>query len=106
MVRGSKYFFFDRTMFIAELLGSSTPSVVLFLRPPRFGKSLLISMLSAWFDKAISSQRRSELFAGTNIQRLCDEEGFRETLKPGGYFILHLDFLALAGQIRPLASKK
>ena len=49
-------FYFDRTMLISEILESPESSVFLFTRPRRFGKSLMMSMLSYFFDITLSSK--------------------------------------------------
>ena len=54
------YYFVDKTWFIKELLDKKS-SVNLFTRPRRFGKTLNMSMLEAFFDIRRDSR---EIFAG------------------------------------------
>jgi hypothetical protein len=64
-------YYVDKTMFIAELLEQNN-EVTLFTRPRRFGKSLNMSMLKAFFE--IGCQK--ELFDGLKIAKekeLCEE---------------------------------
>ncbi len=65
------FYYADKTMFIAELL-RGWGKVNLFTRPRRFGKSLNMSMLKAFFE--IGSDR--SLFDGLKISRekeLCEK---------------------------------
>lgn len=65
------FYYIDKTMFIAELL-NNWGKVNLFTRPRRFGKSLNMSMLKAFFE--IGSDRT--LFEGLEISRekeLCEK---------------------------------
>ena len=56
----------DKTRYVWELVSSAT-SIYFFSRPRRFGKSLLISTLKAYF------QGRKELFEGLAIERLAGD---------------------------------
>ena len=56
-------YFVDRT---SRIPGLETLPYQLFLRPRRFGKSLLVSMLSYYYD-VLSAPRFDELFSGTWI---------------------------------------
>lgn len=65
------FYYIDKTMFIAELL-NNWGKVNLFTRPRRFGKSLNMSMLKAFFE--IGSDQT--LFEGLEISRekeLCEK---------------------------------
>lgn len=69
-VRKNNFYFVDKSMFIADLL-QNWGEVNLFTRPRRFGKSLNMSMLKAFFE--IGADR--ELFDGLKIVRekeLCE----------------------------------
>lgn len=64
------YYYVDKTMFIADLL-HNRGKVNLFTRPRRFGKSLNMSMLKAFFERGTDKN----LFDGLKISReqeLCD----------------------------------
>ena len=49
-IRQNGYYYVDKTGLIAELLNSSAAKVTLITRPRRFGKTLGMSMLAAFFD--------------------------------------------------------
>ena len=74
-------YFVDKTHWLAELEQVNNP---VFLRPRRFGKSLLCSLLGYYYDINMAS-RFSELFGHTWI-------GQHPTGKQNSYFILSLDF--------------
>ena len=77
-----KLFYCDRTDRIAML--ESTGYYLLFLRPRRFGKSLLLSMLENYYDLA-RKDRFSDLFGHLLI-------GKKPTPLRNQYFILKWDF--------------
>jgi len=62
----------------------------LFLRPRRFGKSLLLSILHYYYD-VNSTDRFDELFAGTWIHE-------HPTPSRGQFLVLHLDFSEIGGE--------
>ena len=74
-LRNDQYFYVDKTRLIYELV--KTGSYYFLSRPRRFGKSLLISTLEAYF------QGRKELFKGLAMEGLE-----KDWIK---YPILHLD---------------
>ena len=41
-------YYVDKTMYLAEL--EKQPDTLIFIRPRRFGKSLFISMMRAYYD--------------------------------------------------------
>ena len=43
-------YYVDKTMYLAEL--EKQPDTLIFIRPRRFGKSLFISMMRAYYDKS------------------------------------------------------
>lgn len=70
-IRTEGFYYVDKTAFIKELL-DSWGSVNLFTRPRRFGKSLTMSMLKAFFEIGTDAT----LFDGLDISKekdLCDE---------------------------------
>lgn len=83
-LRARNGWFVDRTDKIRTLAGIP---FALFLRPRRFGKSLLISILQCYYDVAYAD-RFSELFAGTKI-------GVAPTDEQGRYFVLSFNFSAV-----------
>ena len=62
----------------------------MFLRPRRFGKSLLLSILHYYYN-VLSTERFDELFGGTWIHE-------HPTSSRGQYLVLHLDFSKVEGQ--------
>lgn len=70
-LRNNEFYYADKTMFIAQLL-QNWGEVNLFTRPRRFGKSLNMSMLKAFFEIG----RDKTLFDGLQIsheKELCDK---------------------------------
>ena len=84
-IRKSKAWFVDRTAKIRDL---EATRYALFLRPRRFGKSLLVSILEAYYDVRYAD-RFDELFGGTDI-------GANPTEERNRYLILRFDFSAVA----------
>jgi len=76
------YFYCDRTNFITLL--ENTGDFLLFLRPRRFGKSLVLSMLENYYDLA-RKDRFQDLFGHLLI-------GKNPTPTHNQYFILKWDF--------------
>lgn len=86
VIKGNLYYV-DKTLVIEELLEKGN-GVVLFPRPRRFGKSLLMSMLEHFFD--IDKKENSKtLFNGLNISK---SKYYSELSK---YPVIHLDFKSL-----------
>ena len=81
--------FIDRTAKIRDL---EATHYVVFLRPRRFGKSLLLSILEGYYDIE-RVDRFEELFAGTDI-------GANPTDERGKYMILYFNFSAVSKDIR------
>ncbi len=84
-VRRDGFVYVDKTAYVHALAKAGAP--VFLSRPRRFGKSLLVSTIRAYFEG------RSELFAGLEIERLEEEDarkGGRETwvIRP----VFHFDF--------------
>lgn len=77
-LRNNKYIYVDKTALIYQLV--STNTVYFLSRPRRFGKSLLISTLEAYF------LGKKELFNGLDMEQL--EKDW--TVYP----VLHIDFSA------------
>ena len=80
-IRAENGFFVDRTAFIREL---EKTSYALFLRPRRFGKSLLCSILQCYYDVDYAD-RFDELFGGLDIGRAPTDER-------GKYLVLNFNF--------------
>ena len=78
-------YYVDKTMYIPSLEKYSSP---VYLRPRRFGKSLLCSTLYYYYDRTQAS-RFQELFGSTWI-------GKNPTEKQGQMIVIRFDFSALA----------
>ena len=75
------YYYVDKTDFIPSLEDYNAP---VFLRPRRFGKSLLISTLACYYDRT-KADRFEELFGRTWIGEHPTEEHNR-------YMVVRYDF--------------
>ena len=84
-IRKKNAWFVDRTAKIRDL---EATAYAVFLRPRRFGKSLIMSMLRAYYD-VLFADRFDEFFGGTDI-------GANPTEERGKYFVLKFDFSAVA----------
>jgi hypothetical protein len=83
-LRKANAWFVDRTAKIRDL---EVTRYAMFLRPRRFGKSLLLSILEAYYDVAYAEQFDA-FFSGTDI-------GSNPTEERGKYLILRFDFSAV-----------
>ena len=88
-MRKANAWFVDRTAKIRDL---EATRYAMFLRPRRFGKSLLTSILEAYYDVACVD-RFDELFRGTEI-------GENPTDERGKYLILYFNFSAVSKDVR------
>ncbi|MBR6371877.1 MAG: AAA family ATPase, partial [Victivallales bacterium] len=86
-MRGRNGYYVDNTWGIPLL--EALP-YQMFLRPRRFGKSLLLSILNYYYDLN-SADRFDELFGGTWIHE-------HPTPSRGQYMILHFDFSKVSGE--------
>ncbi len=85
------YIYVDRTTHIPLI--EEAGKHLLFLRPRRFGKSLLLSMLENYYDLG-KADEFSSLFANLNI-------GKKPTALHNQYFVLKWDFSAVSPQGTP-----
>lgn len=91
-VRKDDLYYVDKTMYLAEL--ESQPRTLIFIRPRRFGKSLFISMMKAYYDKSMAD-RFDEFFGGLWV-------GQHPTPLRNKYQVLYLDFSRIQGNISSL----
>ena len=89
LLRKKNGWFIDRTAKIRDL---ENTRYAVFLRPRRFGKSLLLSILRAYYD-VLFADRFDEFFAGTDI-------GANPTEERGTYFVLYFNFSAVTKDAR------
>lgn len=85
-IRGEGYFYADKTPLLPALEGLYRH--VVFLRPRRFGKSTLLSMLERYYDIRYAQQFDS-LFRGLWIHE-------HPTSERSSYLVLSLDFASVA----------
>ena len=86
-------YYVDKTMYIPELENQARN--LFFIRPRRFGKSLFISMLRAYYDCYTTPEKFHELFGNLWI-------GQHPTVLQGKFQILYLDFSQVGGDIYSL----
>ena len=85
-------YYVDKTMYLPLL--ENQPSNIIFIRPRRFGKSIFLSMLHAYYDCS-KKEKFQTLFGDLWV-------GKHPTPLQGKYQILHLDFSYVGGGIEKL----
>jgi len=83
-LRDRGFYYVDKTDYIPRLEAYNAP---VFLRPRRFGKSLLVSTLAHYYDRSLT-HRFEDLFGGTYI-------GSHPTPEHNRYMIIRYDFSAM-----------
>ena len=63
--------FVDKSLLVADILGGNYP-ITLFCRPRRFGKTLAMTMLKAFFEIPVDGIDKAPLFEGLAIWDACD----------------------------------
>ena len=91
-IRQQNFYYVDKTMFIPRLEFAS--SYLFLVRPRRFGKSLMLSMLKAYYDVNMKDSF-DKLFGDLWI-------GSHPTPYKNYYAVLHLDFSLVTGTIDEL----
>ncbi|MCP4214672.1 MAG: AAA family ATPase [bacterium] len=81
-IRSENYYYVDKTSFLAEI--EELGIYLVFNRPRRFGKSLLLSMMTSYYD-ILNKDRFEELFKGTAVYE-------NPTGEQGKYLVLSLNF--------------
>ncbi|MCP4219223.1 MAG: AAA family ATPase, partial [bacterium] len=81
-IRSENYYYVDKTSFLSELEELGT--YLVFNRPRRFGKSLLLNMMASYYD-ILNKDRFEELFKGTAVYD-------NPTERQGKYLVLSLNF--------------
>lgn len=94
-VREQNLYYVDKTMYLSLL--EQQPRNVFYIRPRRFGKSLFISMMRAYYDKAMAANFDS-LFGGLWVHE-------HPTPLRGRYQMLYLDFSQVGGDIDRLSER-
>lgn len=85
-MREHGFYYVDKTEYISRLELYKAP---VYLRPRRFGKSLLISTLAHYYDRTLAN-RFKELFDGTYV-------GSHPTSEHNQYMVVRYDFSAMVG---------
>ncbi len=93
--RGDTYYYVDKTMFLPKL--EKEASNLFFIRPRRFGKSIFLSMLHAYYD--IRQKDNFDMLFG-NLWIGEHPTPLRNTFQ-----VLHLDFSQVGGNIERLEEK-
>ena len=91
-LRERNMYYVDKTMYLEEL--EQQPSNLFFIRPRRFGKSLFISMMRAYYDKLMAADFDS-LFGDLWV-------GQHPTPLKNRYQVLYLDFSRAGGNMERL----
>ncbi|WP_455671143.1 ATP-binding protein [Phocaeicola faecalis] len=94
-VRERNLYYVDKTMYLSLL--EQQPDNLFYIRPRRFGKSLFISMMRAYYDKAMAD-RFDSLFGGLWIHD-------HPTPLRGRYQMLYLDFSQVGGDIDRISER-
>ena len=88
-------YYVDKTMYLDKI--EKQPDTLIFIRPRRFGKSLFISMMRAYYDKS-KTKDFDDLFGSLWI-------GSHPTPLRNHYQVLYLDFSKILGNIDVLEEK-
>ncbi len=91
-VRRDNMYYVDKTMYLPLL--EDEASYLFFIRPRRFGKSIFISMLKAYYD-INGTDKFDKLFGDLWI-------GQHPTPLQGKFLVMHLDFSQVGGTIEQL----
>ena len=91
LFRTDSYYYIDKTRYLSAL--EKAARYLFFIRPRRFGKSLFISIMEAYYD-VYYKDRFDELFEGTFIHE-------NPTPEKNSYLVLTFDF----SQVDPDQSK-
>ena len=91
-VRERNMYYVDKTMYLQEL--EAQPDCLFFIRPRRFGKSLFISMMKAYYDKSMAVEF-DKLFGDLWV-------GQHPTPLKNRYQVLYLDFSRAGGNMERL----
>ena len=86
-MRDNGWFYVDKTPFI-KLIERETAEHLLFLRPPRFGKSLFLDTVGCYYDKNTTDEQYERWFKDLSIY----EHGLREGSHARSWHVLHFDF--------------
>ncbi|MGN0036569.1 MAG: AAA family ATPase, partial [Bacteroidaceae bacterium] len=94
-VRRRNLYYVDKTMYLPQLEEQS--DTLFFIRPRRFGKSLFLNMMRAYYDKSMAGEF-DELFGDLWV-------GQHPTPLRNHYQVLYLDFSRVGGNLDTLESE-
>jgi len=89
-IRIKNYYYVDKTMYLPKI--DNAGEYLFFIRPRRFGKSLFLSIMEAYYD-VITSDRFEFYFRGTGIFD-------NSTAEKNAYLVLKLNFSAVDPDLR------
>ncbi len=89
-MRTENYYYVDKTMYLPLI--EDTASYIFRIRPRRFGKSLFLSMMKAYYD-ILPKDRFEELFGGLWIGKNSSDQRIR-------FQVIYFDFSKAGGGIR------
>lgn len=89
-VANENLYFVDKSMYIPKL--EKEGRNLFFIRPRRFGKSIFVSMLRAYYDCKTTPEQFQKWFGDLWI-------GQHPTPLQGKFMVLHLDFSQVGGTI-------
>ena len=67
MLREGDYYYIDKSNFVAEV-AESVSAILLLPRPRRFGKTLNMTMLQAWYECSPDGSNATHLFKGLRAE--------------------------------------
>jgi len=85
LIRRENYYYVDKTQYLKKI--QKIGRYLFFIRPRRFGKSLFLSVMEAYYD-VYYKERFEELFKGTSIYD-------NPTSEKGTYLVLPINFSAV-----------
>jgi len=92
LIRGENYYYVDKTPYLQTL--KKAGRYLFFIRPRRFGKSLFLSVMEAYYD-VFYKDRFEEFFKGTWIYDHPTDE-------KGSYLVLSLNFSVVEPDVRKM----
>ena len=87
-VRNENFYYVDKTMYLPLL--EDTGKYLFLIRPRRFGKSVFVSMMQAYYDIA-QADKFDRLFDGLWIQQ-------HPTLLKNSFQVIYFDFSQISGR--------
>ena len=96
VIQNENFLYVDKTRFI-EVLENLNTKYPVFLRPRRFGKTLLVSTLQNYYDKN-SADEYDTLFGDTYI-------GTHKTALANHYYVMRFDFSKLSAESEEMLKK-